>query len=642
MKKKLMMVAVLLGALSLGACVDDNESQSVIDVRNAKAEQLKSIAALNNAQAEALLIAAKAEQALKEAEAKYQEALAEAKKAEAAYQAELTEQAKQKFAEELKLIQAEYAAKIAFYNDRKQYYENELWGKTESHLNKVYSYYTSALDNVNTYTEEKMKQQVLKASTEAQVITAEESLKQTLAGLNNQKAEAERNLAKWEEMKKAQPSKDEYRKQLDELEKQAYDLLQNKLPAATAAEADAKEAFSDAKDAMSDTENSFADAAEALKVLVNKIYNYNYTYRPFVTSEGKYWAEKERDDFLDEFGESVEGRFYYSKYILMPESGMQYATIAADKYFADRLQNSDDAIKNAEGEAWKKDAEGHIIPNWSDVESVNGAQGFLDWTNDQIKIAEANIKAWQAAIDAEKKKPAADQDQSLINDNTNKIEDANDAIKEHKANIPTREADITAAKEKLQKAKDEKVEIEVEQKEYQANLKTIKDAAAQKAYEDMLEKVEPAAVAYVEKQAETARLENARDEIGITNITSDGTITKDGGQYGDISELMDGIVDVQKLIDGCNTTLAEIAAQIQLGDLNHLVSLRLVRIQIYNPVMGEYEYAYVYNYTITGSGITLENAIALIDAKIKSLDEKIRVESALAEKYKAELDALLK
>ena len=50
MKKKLMMVAVLLGALSLGACVDNNESASVEAVRNAKAEQLKGLAALANAQ----------------------------------------------------------------------------------------------------------------------------------------------------------------------------------------------------------------------------------------------------------------------------------------------------------------------------------------------------------------------------------------------------------------------------------------------------------------------------------------------------------------------------------------------------------------------------------------------------------------
>ena len=51
MKKKLMMVAVLLGALSLGACVDNDESASVTAVRNAKAEQLKGAAALANAQA---------------------------------------------------------------------------------------------------------------------------------------------------------------------------------------------------------------------------------------------------------------------------------------------------------------------------------------------------------------------------------------------------------------------------------------------------------------------------------------------------------------------------------------------------------------------------------------------------------------
>lgn len=71
MKKKLMMVAVFLGTLSLGACVDDNESASVTNVRNAKAEQLKAVAAYNNAQAEAALITANAEKAVKEAEAAY-------------------------------------------------------------------------------------------------------------------------------------------------------------------------------------------------------------------------------------------------------------------------------------------------------------------------------------------------------------------------------------------------------------------------------------------------------------------------------------------------------------------------------------------------------------------------------------------
>ena len=69
MKKKLLFAAVVIGALSLGSCVDDNESASVEAVRNAKAEQLKSIAAMNNAQAEATRLLAAAESALKAAQA---------------------------------------------------------------------------------------------------------------------------------------------------------------------------------------------------------------------------------------------------------------------------------------------------------------------------------------------------------------------------------------------------------------------------------------------------------------------------------------------------------------------------------------------------------------------------------------------
>lgn len=82
MKKKLMMVAVLLGALSLGACVDDNETQSVTDVRNAKAEQLQARADMNNAEAEAQKIQADAEAALMVAKAEAQKAAAAKAKAE--------------------------------------------------------------------------------------------------------------------------------------------------------------------------------------------------------------------------------------------------------------------------------------------------------------------------------------------------------------------------------------------------------------------------------------------------------------------------------------------------------------------------------------------------------------------------------
>lgn len=80
-----MMFAVLLGALTLGSCIDDTESQSVTDVRDAKTEELKSIAAMESAQAAATRALAAAEAALKAAEAEAQNALA----AKAAAEAEL-------------------------------------------------------------------------------------------------------------------------------------------------------------------------------------------------------------------------------------------------------------------------------------------------------------------------------------------------------------------------------------------------------------------------------------------------------------------------------------------------------------------------------------------------------------------------
>ena len=52
-------------ALLLGSCVKDDESQSVTNIRDAKTEQLKSVAALNNATAEATKTLAEADAALK-------------------------------------------------------------------------------------------------------------------------------------------------------------------------------------------------------------------------------------------------------------------------------------------------------------------------------------------------------------------------------------------------------------------------------------------------------------------------------------------------------------------------------------------------------------------------------------------------
>ena len=81
MQNKALFVTMLAGALTLASCVKNIESQSVTDVRNARAQEILSQAALNNANAAAATTLANAEATLKNAEAEL--AKANAKIAEA-------------------------------------------------------------------------------------------------------------------------------------------------------------------------------------------------------------------------------------------------------------------------------------------------------------------------------------------------------------------------------------------------------------------------------------------------------------------------------------------------------------------------------------------------------------------------------
>lgn len=123
MNKKLLLGAALLVGMgtTFTSCVDSTESPSVTAIRDAKAEQLKSIAELNKALAEKELIIANAEKAAQAANQAYQEAQAKLLAAQAAHeqaQADLlaaqaaalnaqTDAEKAKLEYELKLMQAE-------------------------------------------------------------------------------------------------------------------------------------------------------------------------------------------------------------------------------------------------------------------------------------------------------------------------------------------------------------------------------------------------------------------------------------------------------------------------------------------------------------------------------------------------------
>ena len=134
---------MLVGSIGLASCVKNIESQSVTDVRNAKAKQIESVAKLNEATAQAEIIKANAEATIAAAQAKLLEAQAKQAEANAALiqaQAELQavniqiqmvklEEEKvilqAKKAELQKLI-AEYEAAIALAEAQMQEYLNRL------------------------------------------------------------------------------------------------------------------------------------------------------------------------------------------------------------------------------------------------------------------------------------------------------------------------------------------------------------------------------------------------------------------------------------------------------------------------------------------------------------------------------------
>lgn len=638
MKKKLMMVAVLLGALSLGACVDDNESQSVTDLRGAKAAQLNALAELYSKQAEAAAAAAAAEADLKAAQAEYERAKAAAEQADADWTQEQIRQAQEEFKLKLAALEAQYESKIAEYNALKQYYENELWSHQDTQTTTIYNAYAGALSQVNALTQTKFEQQILKAQTEAQTITAEESLKQSVSALNTERAQKERELAKLTEMKEMQPSKDEYLAMLDDLEKEAYDILNNQRPDAQVKKDEAQKTYETALEAFEDGTYKFLEAVNTLEDLARNPDIAAYAY--FTTSEWVEFAEDEREAFYDKWQTYAEGNFSLYKQILKPNSEIESAKLQFERAFEQALKNKEIEIKAKTGTAWEVDDNDNIIwdndyQTWNPT--VNGAKSEQAYYDQQIANANKNIAGWEEDL----KEEGANKEQlnQWIENEKNNIDNYTD----RKEDAAVRQLQ---AEEALAQLNEEKAEIVAKQKTYNETLPILSDAAAQKEYEDAIAALETPAVAYVAAQDELKPFNVQLEDMGFATYVTNGQPqpqTNGNGQYQYIKNLLDGIYDVESLINECNTRIAQIDAILSTSGLGELVTLTTYYQSIYNPVTGQYENVQVEYYVFTGNGygITLENALALIDARIAQLDEQIKIQQALADKYEAELKALL-
>ena len=148
---------MMVGALVLASCVKNQESQSVTDVRTARADEIKSQAELNRANAEAAVMLAKAQAAIAAAQAellKAQQAIVDAEAAKMQAEAELAavevEIAKVKLEgervklqakkAELEALIAKYEADIAKYEVEKEKAINELEkAEAEAEINEIKS-----------------------------------------------------------------------------------------------------------------------------------------------------------------------------------------------------------------------------------------------------------------------------------------------------------------------------------------------------------------------------------------------------------------------------------------------------------------------------------------------------------------------
>ncbi|MCI9608552.1 MAG: hypothetical protein HFJ94_10340 [Muribaculaceae bacterium] len=201
MKKKFLLAAVLVGALSLGSCVDNNESASVTAVRNAKAEQLSGLAKLSEAQAEAALINANANAEYYKAQAAYQNALAALKNAE-------TESAKAQAMIDMARAQAEIekiavegeAALLRAQADLIQAqaaYEKALLQQGNANINELQALFTAYQNASNALIQKQIDLNAAKtvlAKYEAQLVNASELRAAELAQLNKQIAEKQQQI----------------------------------------------------------------------------------------------------------------------------------------------------------------------------------------------------------------------------------------------------------------------------------------------------------------------------------------------------------------------------------------------------------------------------------------------------------------
>ena len=168
MKKLLSLVLICAMGFGMISCVESEESPSVENVRNAKAEQLKALAELSRAQAQAEIIRAEAEAALNAASAEYKQ--------------NQTAEAKAEFAYKIEYLKAKYEADVLNQKKLALQYEkdvqdamNALEDAVNDRIETLFAEYSSYVSNLNDANNNLMGKKIDLAQVEAEIVDITEA-----------------------------------------------------------------------------------------------------------------------------------------------------------------------------------------------------------------------------------------------------------------------------------------------------------------------------------------------------------------------------------------------------------------------------------------------------------------------------------
>ena len=330
MKKKFFAMYALAGALVASpvftSCVDSEESASVENIRNQKAEQLKSLAALNNAEAQAKTTLAAAEAALNNAKAAYKQAMADKESAEAKikeleaqlkadkYDAELAaalaaaeaskleaekniaihqaDMQKNAITLEKNLLELEKELLVAqdLLNDKIDELAKEDAAAAEAkyvELKELAGVYADRLKLHNSYSLAVSKKEIALAEVKADTITWKEAQAEAIAERENAIALAEMQI---EALKKYTNYTEDIEALKAELEaaEAAMDLADDKANAATKVVVDLKNAANNNK-TLAELLEAYQEALEAVEVK-NEFYALDEEGNEYGASENFYFS----------------------------------------------------------------------------------------------------------------------------------------------------------------------------------------------------------------------------------------------------------------------------------------------------------------------------------------------------------------